>query len=438
MSDKVTVIRVGDRESGSGPEPKRVNPFEPKSSGGSEPGQPQRPGLTQRLLNFALIFTLTWLAFQLFFAPEKKPAELGNTDDIVLTAEPESAITQPIEITIHNQTAAEVALPGACPDLPIIAEQFRNGRWEQLQPKTVPEHCAGMLTSLAPQSEFQLNIAAWQGAEFATPGKYRFSLPVGEGESARTFSTEIERTQPGFFGRIWDTVFFNPLYNSLIFFIREAGYSFGLGIVALTLLIRIILLVPYQRSMVAQRRLQKLQPQLDAIKKKHAGNQQLIALETMALFRREKVSPFGGILPLLLQMPFLIAVFWIVQSGLSEHNFVRLYSPLADFDFSAVITQFFWLDLTRIDFIVLPIFVAAAQFLQLWLAMNHQKKQQTVQPAPGDMAATMQQVQKMMLYVLPAMVAVFTATLPAAVGLYWAVSTVFGIGQQLLVNRLVK
>ena len=143
-------------------------------------------------------------------------------------------------------------------------------------------------------------------------------------------------------------------------------------------------------------------------------------------------------------MPFLIGIYLVVKDGLSPHLSHLLYGFHADVDLSIVDTQFFGLDLEVPDIFVLPILVAVAQFIAIKLSLLAAKKNQVektlekkkskkVDDAP-DMMEQMEQMQKMMLWLLPLIIGFFTATFPAAVGIYWLTSTVFGIGQQKLVN----
>jgi len=152
------------------------------------------------------------------------------------------------------------------------------------------------------------------------------------------------------------------------------------------------------------------------------------------IWKKYKVSPMSSCLPILIQFPVLIALFYVVKDGLSVINPINLYGTLGGFDLHAVNTNFLGLiDLTKINFIVLPIIVGAMQFFQIRMTMA--KTQTDNKPAKKDEINPMPMMNKMMQYFMPIMIAVFTATLPAAVGFYWGTSTLFGIGQQFFVNR---
>ena len=85
----------------------------------------------------------------------------------------------------------------------------------------------------------------------------------------------------------------------------------------------------------------KIQPEIDAIKKKYSGNQEKISRETMELWKKHKVSPVGGCLPMLLQLPILIALFYVVKNGFSPYESYVAYDFLSSVDFTLVDTNFF-------------------------------------------------------------------------------------------------
>jgi YidC/Oxa1 family membrane protein insertase len=169
----------------------------------------------------------------------------------------------------------------------------------------------------------------------------------------------------------------------------------------------------------------------------------MIAKETMALWKEHKVNPLGSCLPLLIQFPFLIAIFYVIQTGLSPNNVYLLYGPLKEFSLLSIDVNFLGiLDLTKINAFALPIVVGGLQFFQMKLAMMRNKKRKEEKEnkkkdKKKGKGAEMEMASQMMIYVMPVMIALFTASLPSGVGLYWSASTIFGIVQQLVVNRQV-
>jgi len=203
------------------------------------------------------------------------------------------------------------------------------------------------------------------------------------------------------------------------------NHDIGLAIILLTLIIRTILLIPSQKAMKAQKRMQDVQPRLEKIKEKYKGDQQKIAMETMALWKEAKVNPMGSCLPLLLQLPFLIGIFYVVQDSLNPDNTYLLYKTYENFALSDISHTFFGIiDLSKPNLYVLPIIIGGLQFIQMKLSMGDSSPK-------GEMASA----SKIMIYLMPVMIAVFTASLPAGVGFYWGTSTLYGIIQQIFVNK---
>ncbi len=398
----------------------------------------------QKFLNYALIFLIVLLGFQFFAdSPEQ---EQGVQGDLVITMASEFTLGDPVLLTIVNNSSETLTIANDCPAEPLTVSRFVNGEWI-VQSTTTKTTCLTGDITLAPTQGFAIDYADWQRELFIEAGKYRVEIPIIIGDKDKVFAQDFAINPPGMFGTFWRTVFYQPLYNALIFFANLTGSSFGWGVVLLTLAIRLVLIVPFQRSLRAQRKMQTIQPELDQIKKQYANNQQMQASETMALFKKHKVNPLGSCLPILIQMPFLLAVFWIVQSGLGAQNYVLLYDSLISTDLGALGTNFYGLDLLGVAFstptvslIALPLAIGILQFFQMRLAMARTAKQQATTPANSEnlMADAMKNMTKLMQYFLPVMIIFFAANMPAAVGLYWGTSTLFGLGQQLMVNRTMK
>jgi YidC/Oxa1 family membrane protein insertase len=390
----------------------------------------------QKILNIALIVVLGLLLMQMF---NREPAtESGMKDDLEINVKSELTIGSAVTLTLKNNTEAAITFPNSCPANPFKVSEYKNGKWEILTAQA--ENCPVGDIVIEPTAAIAVDYQHFQKDLFAEAGKYRIEIPVGE----KTFLQEIEITNPGIFGKAWRLLIYEPVYNGLIYLTQLSGNSFGWGIVLLTLALRLILFVPFQKSLASQRRLQKIQPEIEAIKKRFAGNQQMIAMETVAIMKKNNVSMFGSCLPILIQMPFLIALFWAARDGLGENSLIHLYSFLQDFNPALISTDFFGIDLVGMGsqlYFVLPIFLAGSQFLQMKLAMAKTKKktpEEKKDSTENPMAEAMQNMNKFMPYFLPVMIAFFSASMPAAVGIYWGASTVFGILQQLLVNRQVK
>jgi len=390
----------------------------------------------QKFLNYALVAVITIIIFQSFSS--KTEVENVVRDDLQIFTDKKITTSEAVSLVLQNNTAEKITLVNDCPNEPFNISKYQNGKWRQISAVTEEERCDSTDFEIAPNSKISVNYQPWQKDIFVEVGRYRVEISVDE----KTFFHEIEIRASGFFGKIWQTIVYRPIYNLLVGLTSLAGHNFGWGIVLLTLLIRALLFGPFQKSLKSQRRLQKIQPQLDEIKKKYEGNQQMIAMETMALMKKNKVSMFGSCLPILIQMPFLLALFWATRDGLGENTLVHLYPFQSDFDLSAVSTNFFGFDLLTNGaqlYFILPFFLVVAQFIQMKLSLHHSKKNPN-QKKTGEnpMADAMQNMTKMMPYFMPAMIGFLAISMPAAVGIYWGTSTLFGIGQQFIVNRAIK
>lgn len=243
---------------------------------------------------------------------------------------------------------------------------------------------------------------------------------------------------------IWNEVFFKPIYNILIWIVSMLpGHNLGWAIVILTILIRVLLYIPTYKALRAQTNMQELQPKIQDLRKKYKNDQQKLSEETLKLYKENGVNPCGSCLPIIIQMPILIAVFQVLRIGATSDTSEYLYTFLQNFDYNMVVHSFYWVsDLTVPEKLILPILVGLTQFISMWLMQHHskknnlqsQKKSKKKQNIP-DPAKEMEMATKMMTYVLPFMVAWFAYQYPAGLALYWFVSTLFGIGQQFLLQR---
>jgi YidC/Oxa1 family membrane protein insertase len=156
----------------------------------------------------------------------------------------------------------------------------------------------------------------------------------------------------------------------------------------------------------------------------------------MALWKEAKVSPFGSCLPILLQFPFLIAVFYAIKDGLNPDNSYLLYTTYSDFSLQDINVNFLGiLDLTKANLYVLPLIIGGLQFIQMKLSLAKKAKKDKESGIVKKEKNEMEMANSMMIYMMPVMIAVFTASVPAGVGLYWGASTTYGIIQQIIVNK---
>ena len=189
--------------------------------------------------------------------------------------------------------------------------------------------------------------------------------------------------------------------------------DYGVAIILLTFLVRIIFWPLTHKSTVSMKKMQELQPKLKELQKQFKDNPQKMQQETWAIYRENKVNPLSSCLPMLIQIPVFIALFTVLRSAVELR-----YAP------------FLWIaDLSEpenllagmlpIPLNILPILMAATMALQSALT-----------PSTGD-----PQQQKMMMIMMPIMMLFMFYSFPSALSLYWTVSQVLSIVQMWMIRR---
>lgn len=225
-------------------------------------------------------------------------------------------------------------------------------------------------------------------------------------------------------------IFYVPIYNLLIFFAFLTNGSVGWSIILLTVLIRLILLPSSLKAAKATTKMQALQPLMNEIKEKYKDDKQKQTEEMARLYKEEKASPLGACLPLLIQLPILFILYRVFIIGINTSRYDMLYSftPRPE----VLHSIFFGIDLAKPELWVLPIL---AGLLQLGLSIMTMPKQTPSSSGKMDPAQAMT---KQMTYIFPIVTIFIARSLPAALALYWVITTLFGLGQQWYVNKNIK
>ena len=126
---------------------------------------------------------------------------------------------------------------------------------------------------------------------------------------------------------LYNQILYYPILNLMVFFYNTISFhDIGVVIILITILIKLILYPLSVKSIKAQKSLQELQPKMEELKKKYKNNQQELGKAMMELYKKEKISPASSCLPLLIQMPFLIAVYHVFRNGFKPESLNFLYS----------------------------------------------------------------------------------------------------------------
>jgi YidC/Oxa1 family membrane protein insertase len=218
-------------------------------------------------------------------------------------------------------------------------------------------------------------------------------------------------------GDFFTAVIIDPIFNALIFFYNIFG-DIGLAIIALTALIRIILFPLSGKAFKAQRRMQSLQPEMKRLQEKHKDDKEALSKEMMAFYKKEGVNPASSCLPTLVQIPVLIALYIVFKDAITGQHLDHVYSFIQQP--ASIDPYFLGINLSstgaHLANIVLAVITGGLQFMQSRMLM----------PKNQDGPAMNRQI----MYLFPILTFVFALTLPAALPLYWATSTLFMIGQQ--------
>ena len=239
------------------------------------------------------------------------------------------------------------------------------------------------------------------------------------------------------FSLIWHTIFFDPVYNGLVFFIDTIpGGDVGLSIIAITIVVKMILLPLSLKAAKTQKVLRDIDPKLKEIKERLKDKREEQARAIMDLYKEAGINPFSSIFLMLLQIPIIIALYFSVSRGggvaLPDINIDILYSfvPIPEH------ASMMFLGLIDVAAKSWPLAALAGitQFLhaRMTLTPPAPKKDPNKADFKEDFAHTMH---LQMRYVLPIVIFVVAYSISAAVALYFTISNLATIAQEFVVRR---
>ena len=221
---------------------------------------------------------------------------------------------------------------------------------------------------------------------------------------------------------VWHLIIGNPVLNVLIALSHLLSGSFGLAIIALTIIVRLISWPLTKRQLNSSKALQDMQPKIQELQKKYGKNKQKLQQETMKLYKEAGVNPLGCLWPMLVQFPIWIALYQAIMRALATtpENLLDLAHRLYSWDIVnqaiPLNSHFLWLDLGQPDpYFILAIIVGGTMWVQ-------QKMTQAPAVDPRQ-----QSTSRMMLLMMPLMFGFITLMVPSGLALYWAVSNIIGI-----------
>ena len=205
------------------------------------------------------------------------------------------------------------------------------------------------------------------------------------------------------YGWLWWVA--KPLFYGLTMFHSLLG-NWGWSIIFLTFVVKLLFFPLSAASYRSMARMRKLQPEMARLKELYGDDRQKMSQEMMAFYKKEKVNPMGGCLPMLIQMPVFIALYWVLNESVELRH-----TPFI-----------FWLtDLSQKDpYYVLPVLNGISMFVL-----------QTLQPAPPD------PMQAKVMRLMPVAFSFFFMFFPAGLVLYWTVNSILSIAQQWTITRKI-
>lgn len=226
---------------------------------------------------------------------------------------------------------------------------------------------------------------------------------------------------------IWNTVIYNPIYNALVFVAQHiTAQDVGLAVVIVTIVIRFILLPISKKSVISQYKMRALEPKLQAIRDKKLDKQEE-SKEQFALYKEEGINPFSGCLYMLIQLPILFALYFSFSKGIDQPT--HLYSFLSTDGLRN--TLFGLIDITK-PFLPLAVLAGITQAIQAFLMPKPQVS------GTGFQAQFASSLSTQTKYILPIIIIFISAKLASAVALYWVITNLFSIAQELYFRKTLK
>ncbi|MEK7166121.1 MAG: YidC/Oxa1 family membrane protein insertase [Patescibacteria group bacterium] len=254
---------------------------------------------------------------------------------------------------------------------------------------------------------------------------------------------------------IWNELLIRPILNLLI--VLYKGFSaaaipgaFGFAIVALTAIVRGALSPITNAQLASAKKMQLLKPKLDNLTKKHKEDKVALQKAQLSLYKEEGINPASGCLPLIVQIPVFIALYNVFSLILTNGATVEVVNKINAFVYHPL------LQLSKLDLFFLganlttkpnewqtqgvwllsiPVITGVLQFIQTRLMTSEPHKSNTEPKKESPQPDDAMQMQKQMGMIMPVMVGFFALSFPLGLSLYWNTFTLFGIMQQLSINR---
>jgi YidC/Oxa1 family membrane protein insertase len=237
---------------------------------------------------------------------------------------------------------------------------------------------------------------------------------------------------------IFHNFFYAPLYNGLILFINIIPFhNVGLAVILFTCIIKVIIFPLSQQSIKTQFEMKQIEPEINNLKLKYKDDKKIQAEKTMQLYKERGINPFAGILLMLIQLPILIALYWVfLKGGLPKIDDTTIYAFTKIPDTINMV----FLGINVADkSVIFAVLVAIAQFLQMQITVPKTKKSESKDgKEPSFSGALASSMSMQMKYVMPVIMFFIAKSFPLVVSLYLITSSLFAIGQELYIRSKYK
>lgn len=234
---------------------------------------------------------------------------------------------------------------------------------------------------------------------------------------------------------MWNTFVYDPLYNLFVFILSFIpNKEVGIAVIVFTLIVKFLLFPLYKKTIVSQKKIAKIQPEIKKIQEENKDDQRAVGLKTMELYKQNNISPFGSIFLLFIQIPILIALYLVFSKGLANHS-GNLYSFV---HFPETIDNIFFGVTLTAPHVIFAVLAGFTQMIQAKLSLaNTQPPAIPTSKEPSFQEEFQKSMRIQVLYILPLVIVFMGTKFPAAITLYWITANLFGIAQDMYVKKTV-
>jgi len=236
---------------------------------------------------------------------------------------------------------------------------------------------------------------------------------------------------------LFHTIFYDPIYNGLIFLTSNFSWvDLGVAVVLITIIVKLILFPLTKSSIKTQIKVKEIEPEIEKIKKEYKDDKEGQAKKVMEIYKDNEINPFASFLLLLIQLPVLLALYFVfIKGGLPSVNMDLLYSFVEAPEVISDTVFLGFIDMTQKSFI-LAILAGVSQFFQIRLVMPKIKEKNGKKDTLKDDLVRNMQLQ--MKYIMPIFIFFIALGFPSVLALYWFTSNIFMIGQELYIRRRIR